>query len=391
MTPGEAKRGYSFINDIILELPATYVDELNNLIYGLYMKYSDEVDYKRVLYLLRDSFSDSDYEDSKEEVLQSFIKFGVKDDESKNLYIKHLRNILMYVCSNKKVVDSILKPYLEYDEKLKKIDNNNKDNFIDEKLDGLIGLDNVKSKIRELSNLAYVNKLRKDKGLKTSGVTMHMVFTGSPGTGKTTVARIIAELYYNLGIIKENKMIEVSREDLVAEYLGQSEIKTKKVLESAMGGVLFIDEAYSLTKNKDEYGSAVIDTILKFMEDNRDNTVIIVAGYPKEIEQFIQSNPGLKSRFNTYINFENYNSEELLKILQMLINSNDYKISDKDLKKILKQFDKIDTKDVSFANGRYVRNLFENAIKNQASRISMDSGLDEEKLQTLIYEDFFKD
>lgn len=289
------------------------------------------------------------------------------------------------------MVDSILKPYLEYDEKLKKIDKSNKDNFIDQKLDNLIGLDNVKSKIKELSNLAYVNKLRKDKGLKTSGVTMHMVFTGSPGTGKTTVARIIAELYYNLGVIKENKMIEVSREDLVAEYLGQSEIKTKKVLESALGGVLFIDEAYSLTKNKDDYGSAVIDTILKFMEDNRDNTVIIVAGYPKEIEQFIQSNPGLKSRFNTYINFDNYNSEELLKILQALINSNDYKISDKDLKKILKQFNKIDTKDVSFANGRYVRNLFEDAIKNQASRISMDSGLDEEKLQTLIYEDFFKD
>ena len=135
----------------------------------------------------------------------------------------------------------------------------------------------------------------------------------------------------------------------------------------------------------------MVDTILKFMEDNRDNTVIIVAGYPKEIEQFIQSNPGLKSRFNTYINFENYNSEELLKILQALINSNDYKISDKDLKKILKHFDKIDTKNISFANGRYVRNLFEDAIKNQASRISMDSGLDEEKLQTLIYEDFFKD
>ena len=239
--------------------------------------------------------------------------------------------------------------------------------------------------------MAYVNKLRKDKGLKTNGVTMHMVFTGSPGTGKTTVARIIAELYYNLGVIKENKMIEVSREDLVAEYLGQSEIKTKKVLENALGGVLFIDEAYSLTKNKDDYGSAVVDTILKFMEDNRDNTVIIVAGYPKEIEQFIQSNPGLKSRFNTYINFENYNSEELLKILQALINSNDYKISDKDLKKILKHFDKIDTKNISFANGRYVRNLFEDAIKNQASRISMDSGLDVEKLQTLIYEDFFKD
>lgn len=391
MTPGEAKRGYSFINKIILELPATYVDELNNLIYGLYKKHSDEVDYKRVLYLISDSFADGDYEDSKEEVLKSFIEFAVKDDESKNLYIKHLKNILMYICSNKKLVDSILKPYLEYDEKLKKIDKSNKDNFIDQKLDNLIGLDNVKSKIKELSNLAYVNKLRKDKGLKTNGVTMHMVFTGSPGTGKTTVARIIAELYYNLGVIKENKMIEVSREDLVAEYLGQSEIKTKKVLENALGGVLFIDEAYSLNKNKDDYGSAVVDTILKFMEDNRDNTVIIVAGYPKEIEQFIQSNPGLKSRFNTYINFENYNSEELLKILQALINSNDYKISDKDLKKILKHFDKIDTKNISFANGRYVRNLFEDAIKNQASRISMDSGLDEEKLQTLIYEDFFKD
>lgn len=391
MTPGEAKRGYAFITDIIIDTPNIPYDELKVFLYDFYKENEKSVDYNKLIYILGNDFdADSLFAPHKDNnVMDSFIEFSIQEDENKELYIKHLKNILTYICNNNKIIDEVIKLYAEYND-LSRIEKSRKEDYLTEKLNDLVGLDNIKEQIKQLADWAYITKLRKEQGLKTNSITMHMVFTGSPGTGKTTIARIIADLYYNLDIINENKLIEVSREDLVAEYLGQSEIKTKKVLESSKGGVLFIDEAYSLTKNNDEYGSDVVNTILKFMEDNRDNTVIIIAGYQKEIDQFIKSNPGLKSRFNTYLNFNNYNSKELLEILKKLIDKNDYTISKKDLDKILVDLNAIDTSDISFANARYVRNIFEDAIKNQSTRLAKKEKINKEDLQELIYEDFKK-
>jgi len=224
--------------------------------------------------------------------------------------------------------------------------------------------------IENLQNLALINIKRTEMGLKAKKVAMHMVFSGAPGTGKTTVARIIGEIYYELGIIKSKNVIEVSREDLVAEYLGQSEIKTKKVLESAKDGVLFIDEAYTLSNGKDEYGTAVINTILKFMEDNRDNTLIIVAGYTK------------------YLNFPNYSAKECVEILKKFAEVHDYEIEKKSLKKLEKYFDEIPKDDESFSNARFVRNLFEKAIKKQSSRVISLNNPNKEDFVILREEDF---
>lgn len=387
MTPGEAKRSYAFIRNAILESENASYNEVETFLYNFYKENKNKVDYNKLEYILDKNINANiQSDDNQSSIMASFIDYAIKNND-KEKYIKHLKNILCYICNEPKIIDKIIKLYTEYDE-LREIEKNRKENYLETKLNDLVGLENIKDQIKQLSDWAYITKLRQEQGLKTNSITMHMVFTGSPGTGKTTIARIIADLYYNLGIIKENKLIEVSREDLVAEYLGQSEIKTKKVLESSKNGVLFIDEAYSLTKNNDEYGSDVVNTILKFMEDNRDNTVIIIAGYQKEIEQFIKSNPGLKSRFNTYLNFNNYNSNELLEILKILIEKNDYTISKQDLDIILDDFNKIDTTDITFANARYVRNIFENAIKKQSSRLADKKDITKTDLQALIYDDF---
>ncbi len=393
ITPGEAKKGYNFIYDAIIDSEDAKIDELDTFLHNFSLKYKESINYDNLSYLTKEivTFDKNHYsEEVLNSVMKNYIDYSLKESSDKNKYLKSLANILSYISSDSDAINNIISLYKNYDGKLKVLEKNKKENYIVEKLDDLIGLENVKKQIKQLADWAYVTKLRKEKGLKANSITMHMVFTGSPGTGKTTVARIIADIYHNLGILKENKLKEVSREDLVAEYLGQSEIKTKKILEESKGGVLFIDEAYSLTKSNDEYGISVVNTILKFMEDNRDNTVIIIAGYQKEIEQFISSNPGLKSRFNTYLTFDNYNSKELLDILKVMVENNDYKLEDKDSNLILSELEKIDTTDISFSNARYVRNLFENATKNQATRIANEESLDKEKLQTLIYEDFYK-
>jgi len=390
VTPGEAKSSYSFVDNIILKLDDINRDELNIFLYNFYNSNRKMVNYDNLLFLIGKSDKFKYLSNDCDTVMKSFIDYSIKNDTNKDIYIKHLRNILCYICDDENLINKIIDVYINYGDELKRIEKSKNEEYISSKLDNLIGLENVKNQIKQLSDWAYIMKLRKDSGLKVNDITMHMVFTGSPGTGKTTIARIIADLYYKLGIIEENKLIEVAREDLVAEYLGQSEIKTKEVLEKSKGGVLFIDEAYSLTKNNDEYGVSVVNTILKFMEDNRDNTVIIVAGYQKEIEQFINSNPGLKSRFNTYLKFDNYNSKELLEILKMMIKNNDYTIDDNELDKIFLELEKIDTSDISFSNARYIRNLFEKAIKNQASRLVRDCVYDKCELQRLIYLDFFK-
>lgn len=239
-------------------------------------------------------------------------------------------------------------------------------------LEGLIGLANVKQEVRTMSNFIKVQLSRQQQGLKTTQVSYHCVFTGNPGTGKTTVARILAGIYNELGVLKKGHLVETDRSGLVAEYVGQTAVKTNKVIDSALDGVLFIDEAYSLvTGSGNDYGNEAIATLLKRMEDDRERLIVILAGYGDEMKQFIDSNPGLQSRFNRYIHFPDYNADELLQIFSQYAQKNDYEITpeaQEKLKSLLE--DAVKNKDKNFGNGRFVRNMFEKALERQANRLS---------------------
>ncbi len=239
-----------------------------------------------------------------------------------------------------------------------------------EELNELVGLDKLKKDVEELTNLMRLNKLRKERGMKSVDISKHLVFSGNPGTGKTTVARILAKLYKQEGILSKGQLVEVDRSGLVAGYVGQTAIKTQEKIQEAMGGILFIDEAYSLVKEGQDYGQEAIDTILKAMEDNREDFVVIVAGYPDLMQTFINSNPGLRSRFNKYFFFEDYSPEELKKIFDIYLKKNEYTLSDEARQIVDKHIEEmVANKDSNFANAREVRNYFEKIINRQASRV----------------------
>lgn len=239
-------------------------------------------------------------------------------------------------------------------------------------LNKLIGLQSVKKDVQSLSNFISIQRAREAGGLKPIPLSYHCVFTGNPGTGKTTVARLLASIYKSLGVIKSGHLIETDRSGLIAEYVGQTAIKTNKIIDSALDGVLFIDEAYSLISSEgSDYGNEAITTLLKRMEDDRERLVVILAGYEDEMKVFINSNPGLQSRFNRYISFEDYSPDELFQIFIHNVTINDYIISE-DAKKKAKDllFNAYSVKDKYFGNGRFVRNFFEKVIQMQADRLS---------------------
>lgn len=259
-----------------------------------------------------------------------------------------------------------------------------------ETLDKLIGLDTIKADVKELTNFVKIQKTRKDAGLKSVPVSLHLVFTGNPGTGKTTVARIISKLYKNIGVLSKGQLVETDRSGLVAGYVGQTAIKTQELIKKAMGGVLFIDEAYALSQKDDAFGQEAIDTILKAMEDHRDDLVVIVAGYTEPMEKFINSNPGLKSRFNKYIEFPDYTIDELMDIFDMNCKKYDYVIED-DTKQHVKELisQRKLASNGNFANAREIRNLFEEIITNQASRIAGIEDLKPEDMMKITNDDLF--
>lgn len=259
-------------------------------------------------------------------------------------------------------------------------------------LNNLIGLDLVKKEVSELISTIKMNKLRKEKGLKTPPLSLHLVFSGNPGTGKTTVARILGKIYKELGVLSTGQMIETDRAGLVAEYIGQTAIKTTEVISKAKGGVLFIDEAYTLTPEDSarDFGQEAVDTILKAMEDHRDEFMVIAAGYPDLMKRFLNSNPGLQSRFNTFIDFEDYNPDDLYKIFVSYCENNDYRLNNDAIPLVKKHFEEIfSARDETFANARTVRNFFEKAIKRQANRLSRNNVTENEHLQELIEDDLF--
>ncbi|RKM55456.1 AAA family ATPase [Butyrivibrio sp. X503] len=254
-------------------------------------------------------------------------------------------------------------------------------------LDNIVGLSKVKEYVRSLENNFKVQKMREGKGMKTSDVSMHMIFAGNPGTGKTTIARIVAKNLKSIGVLSSGHLCEVTRADLVGQYAGHTAIKTTNVIKNAVGGVLFIDEAYSLNRSKeDAFGLEAIDALVKGMEDYRDDLVVILAGYKEEMEEFLNTNPGLRSRFPNIVEFEDYTSDEMLEIAKLTASSKGYKISD-DCKDMLKQqFEKHQIKGKNDSgNGRLVRNMIEAAIIKQSKRIMNDSSQD---MELLIPDDF---
>ena len=259
-----------------------------------------------------------------------------------------------------------------------------------EELNALVGLDSVKADVSSLVDLIRVQKMREAMGMKSADISKHMVFFGNPGTGKTTVARMLSKIYRGLGVLSGGQLVEVDRGGLVCGYVGQTAIKTQEVIDKSIDGVLFIDEAYTLNvgKGENDFGQEAVETLLKAMEDNRDRLIVIVAGYTEPMEKFIESNPGLKSRFNKYIRFNDYTPEELIQILEGMCKGKDYTLSPEARAVAVKYFeDRVASKAEDFANAREARNYLEKAITNHATRVVKLKDPDKSVLSTLVAED----
>jgi len=255
-------------------------------------------------------------------------------------------------------------------------------------LDALIGLERVKREVHRQVAILRVERLRADAGMKSPTMTRHLVFTGNPGTGKTTVARLVSAIYASLGLLSQGQLIEVDRSELVAGYLGQTAVKTAEVVAKAAGGVLFIDEAYSLTG--DQYGTEAVDTLVKEMEDRRDDLVVIVAGYPDPMEAFVAANPGLASRFRTTIGFDDYTDDELVKILTLLAGSSDYELTAEAVARF-RELLAVTDRSATFGNGRFSRNTLEAAIGAHAWRLRDVEAPSTDQLRQLLAQDLDQD
>ena len=257
-----------------------------------------------------------------------------------------------------------------------------------EELESYIGLTGVKQEVENLINLAQITQKRKEADLPCTDMSLHMVFSGNPGTGKTTIARIMARIYHSLGILSRGQLVEVDRSGLVAGYVGQTATKTGKVIEKALGGVLFIDEAYALNgRSENDFGQEAIDTLLKAMEDHRDDLVVIVAGYDGLMEDFVHSNPGLESRFNRYLHFDDYTIEEMMQIFARQCKKGCYELEDEARSAVQLLIAERNKDAVSFGNARGVRNLFEQIITAQCNRLAALPELNREDLMKITAAD----
>lgn len=342
--------------------------------------------------------------DANGEVIQ-IVNLIVESDD-KNATIKLLKNISHNITDKKenKIVvqlgnvlkDSLIeyfgyKRIIEICKSEQSEDDNRTLDELLQDLNDLVGLFKVKQQVKDLIAYQKVQKMRKLSGLSVFKKTLHLAFLGNPGTGKTTVARIVGHVYKQLGLLSKGHFIEVSRTDLIAGYQGQTALKVKKVIERAKGGVLFIDEAYSITENEhsDSYGRECLTELTKALEDYRDDLVVIVAGYTEPMKQFFESNPGLKSRFNTFIEFPDYNEKELWEILEGMCLKNNYVI-ETNAKQSIKAFlsECVKNKNENFANGRLVRNIFDDLIMSHARRVVNIENPTKNDLSVIIGDDF---
>ena len=254
----------------------------------------------------------------------------------------------------------------------------------------MIGLAEVKKNIETQVNLIKIQKMRQEMNLPTPQVSLHLVFSGNPGTGKTTVARLLAKIYKQLGVVSSGQFVEVDRSGLVEGYVGQTATKTSEVIDSAMGGILFIDEAYTLTNNKEkgDYGQEAVDTLLKRMEDDRDKFVVIVAGYTDPMNEFVESNPGLKSRFSKFVEFPDYSGDELMAIFMEMLKPMKFNLDDSAMAEVQRKLHGMaELHEDNFANGREVRNFLDRCIERQANRLAKNPALKVEDLLTFTLED----
>lgn len=257
-------------------------------------------------------------------------------------------------------------------------------------LDSLCGLEKVKADVKSLINLVKVRSMRREAGLPVPPMSLHLVFLGNPGTGKTTVARLLAQIYHVIGVLPKGQLVEVDRSGLVAGFVGQTALKTQEVVQKAMGGVLFIDEAYALVnqENGNDFGREAIEVLLKNMEDHRDELIVIVAGYAGLMEKFIHSNPGLESRFNKYLYFEDYNASQLYDIFSSICKKNGYTLSQEGDAWVRRDLEELfANRDENFGNARDVRNLFEKAVSRQADRVAALESPTREQLMELLPQD----
>jgi len=256
-------------------------------------------------------------------------------------------------------------------------------------LDSYIGLAEIKKEVNNLINMATVFKRRQEAELPTTDFSLHMVFTGNPGTGKTMIARLMARIYRSLGILSKGQLVEVDRSGLVAGYVGQTAIKTQQQIQKALGGVLFIDEAYALNgKSENDFGQEAIDTILKAMEDHRDDLVVIVAGYDELMDKFIHSNPGLESRFNRYLHFDDYTTDEMVDIFKLQCKKGSYQLAEGAEEEIREFIDEAnDAGGITFGNARGVRNIFEQILTEQANRLAAMDDFTKDDLMTIKQDD----
>lgn len=251
-------------------------------------------------------------------------------------------------------------------------------------LNELIGLSGIKREVNNLINMVTVHNLRRQNGLKTVDMSLHMVFSGNPGTGKTMIARLMARIYRSLGVLSKGHLVEVDRSGLVAGYVGQTAAKTTAIIDKAMGGVLFIDEAYTLnSKGENDFGQEAIDTLLKAMEDRREDLVVIVAGYDGLMDAFIHSNPGLESRFNRYLHFDDYSVDEMMSILDLQLKKGQYQLDDAARSAAREYIEVSNTGSIAFGNARGVRNIFERLLVAQANRLSSAEAPTREQLMTI--------
>ena len=330
-------------------------------------------------YLLPEALSEKKHNKLEEILLkyQNFIHFAF-DKKFENL--KAFHNYIGLNLDKSKNDKSEIDPLPEEDtlEKVLK------------ELNALVGLAEVKKDVSELINLLEIQKKRSAQGLKNVEITLHTVFLGPPGTGKTSVARLLSRIFKHLGFLSKGQMYETDREGLVAGYVGQTATKVDSAVESSLGGVLFVDEAYALSQNAfgNDYGAEAVNTLLKRMEDHREDLAVVVAGYTEPMKIFIESNPGLRSRFNRYFHFDHFTPAELLQIFESFCSKSDFIISDDAKEKLTDTFDLLyESKNESFGNARVVRNLFEKCVQNQANRIVKLKKITNKVLKTLTEED----